>query len=109
MQIPIIDFRPWSESSSLDERQQVAHELVEACHSTGFVYLKNYGIALSMVDEAFTWSKKFYELKEEDRASAAHPPGSLIYRGYSKLGLETVQPVEGEKLEGVPDFTVSAS
>ncbi|KAG4438374.1 hypothetical protein IFR05_006136 [Cadophora sp. M221] len=107
MQIPIIDFKPWSELSSPKERLQVAHELVEACHSTGFVYIKNYGIPASMVDEAFKWSKKFYDLKEEDRASAAHPHGSMIYRGYSKLGHETVQAIEGEKFEGVPDFTES--
>ena len=61
----------------------------------------------SVVEEAFAWRKKFYGLKEEDRASAAHPPGSIIYRGYSKLGHEVVQAIEGEKLEGVPDYTVS--
>ncbi len=106
MQIPIIDFRPWIETGSPDKRLKVARELVEACHSTGFVYLTNYGIPASIVEEAFAWNKKFFDLKEEDRASAAHPPDSLSYRGYSKLGHETVQPQEGEKLDGVPDYTV---
>ncbi|KAG4437466.1 hypothetical protein IFR05_007048 [Cadophora sp. M221] len=60
MQIPIIDFAPWTEPSSPEERQKVAHDLVEACHKTGFVYIENYGITAPMVDEAFAWSKKFY-------------------------------------------------
>lgn len=107
MQIPVINFEPWTAPSSAQQRLDVAHELVEACHSTGFVYITNFGIPESVVEEAFAWSKKFYALKEEDRASAAHPPGSMIYRGYSKLGHEVVQAVEGEKFEGVPDYTVS--
>ncbi|KAL2075851.1 hypothetical protein VTL71DRAFT_794 [Oculimacula yallundae] len=107
MHIPIIDFKPWSEYSSLEDRRRVAHELVEACHTTGFVYIKNSGLQASIIDEAFAWSKKFFELKEKDRASAAHPEGSMIFRGYSKLGHETLQAIEGGKLEGVPDYTES--
>ncbi|KAK0125676.1 hypothetical protein ONS95_000320 [Cadophora gregata] len=107
MQIPIINFESWTGSSSPQKRLEVAHELVEACHSTGFVYITNFGIPASVVEEAFVWSKKFYALREENRASAAHPPGSMIYRGYSKLGHEVVQAIEGEKLEGVPDYTES--
>jgi len=109
MHIPIIDFEAWTAPSSAQQRLDVAHELVEACHNTGFIYITNFGIPKSVVEEAFAWSKKFYALKEEDRASAAHPPGSMIYRGYSKLGHEVVQAIEGEKFEGVPDITVSVT
>ncbi|KAK2627770.1 hypothetical protein QTJ16_002416 [Diplocarpon rosae] len=107
MHIHTVDLKPWTEVSAPDSRLKAARELVGACHTTGFVYIKNYGILASLLEEAFSWSKKFYDLGEHERSSAAHPPGSLIYRGYSKLGHETVQPIDGEKLAGVPDYTES--
>lgn len=107
MQIPIIDLAAWITSTDPSARLFAAQELVLACHTTGFVYLKNYGISHSRVAEAFTWSKKFYALPESQKAQASHPPDSQIFRGYSKLGHETVQPIDGEKIEGVPDFTES--
>ncbi|KUJ21634.1 oxidoreductase-like protein [Mollisia scopiformis] len=105
--LPIIDLSPFLSSSSTPEsRLKTAKELVQACHSTGFVYITNYGISQALLDEAFSWSKKFYSLSDEEKSYAAHPPDSKLFRGWSKVGHEMIPPLEGEKKEGVMDFTL---
>lgn len=106
-QIPIIDFSTWTTGDQpLPLRLKVGKDLVEACHNTGFVYIKNHGLSESLLTEAFTWSKKFFSLSEQEKALAAHPPGSEIFRGYSRIGHETVPPHEEDKIEGVIDYNV---
>ena len=106
-QIPVIDFKPWVGIATREDRLKVAIELVEGCHNTGFVYITNHGISPELLSEAFAWNKKFFDLDEEKKAQAAHPPDSMIFRGYSKIGLEMIPPREEEKVEGVLDFNVS--
>lgn len=92
--IPIVDFGPWNDkTSSSAERAAVAEELVAACRDIGFVYIVNHGIPQKLVDETFSWSKKFFDLKEEDKMQAPHPPGYEVHRGYSWPGLEKVSQV----------------
>lgn len=106
-QIHIIDFKPWVDQEPREARLKVAKELVEAGHTLGFVYISNHGISEELVAEAFSWSKRFFDLKEEKKAQAANPPGSDVFRGWSKIGHETVPPHEEDKLEGVIDYNVS--
>ena len=107
--LPIIDFRAWTEGSPKEDRLKVAQDLVEACHIAGFCYIRNHGISEALLAEAFGWSRKFYNLKEEEKAQAAHPPGSDIFRGYSKIGHESLPPSEdGEKKEGILDYNVGS-
>jgi isopenicillin N synthase-like dioxygenase len=105
--IAIVDFQPWVDQESREARLKIAKELVEASHDTGFVYIRNHGISEALLEEAFSWNKKFFALDDSKKAQAAHPPGSDAFRGYSKVGHETVPPHEEDKLEGVLDYNVS--
>lgn len=71
--LPIIDFGKWK--GSAEERQQVAEELADACRHVGFVYIINHGVEDELLDEAFGWSKKLFDLPEEKKMLAPHPPG----------------------------------
>jgi isopenicillin N synthase-like dioxygenase len=88
--IPIVDFARWNFTTSIGERRLVAQELVEACRRVGFVYVVNHGVTSELVAEAFYWSKKLFDLKQEEKLLAPHPDGHAVHRGYSWPGLEKV-------------------
>lgn len=90
--IPIVDFAQWSND---EQRQHIAQKLVDACRDVGFVYIVNHGVPESLLDEAFTWSKKLFDLSHEEKMLALHPPGPDVHRGYSYPGLEKVSQVYG--------------
>lgn len=76
--LPVIDFNRWYQGS-LEEKKKVAGDLVEACRLVGFVYIINHGVAPDLLDEAFGWSKKLFDLSEEKKMLAPHPPGEHPY------------------------------
>ena len=73
--IPVIDFGKWE--SGGEGRIQIAKTLAEACRRVGFVYVVNHGVDDELLDEAFAWSKKLFDLPEEKKMLAPHPPGML--------------------------------
>ncbi|OQE20802.1 hypothetical protein PENFLA_c016G02657 [Penicillium flavigenum] len=85
--IPVVDFAGWNTESS---RQQIAQDIVAACKNVGFVYIVNHSLPESMLDEAFSWSKLFFELPQDEKLKAPHPEGWAVHRGYSWPGLEKV-------------------
>ncbi|CAG8906697.1 unnamed protein product [Penicillium egyptiacum] len=85
--IPVVDFAGWNTESS---RQQIAQDIVAACKKVGFVYIANHSLPESMLDEAFNWSKLFFELPQDEKLKAPHPEGWAVHRGYSWPGLEKV-------------------
>jgi len=111
-QIPIIDFSKWTGASTSEERLTVARKLSEACHNFGFVFIINHGISPELLEEAFGWSKRLFNLKTEEKMLAPHPDGPTVHRGYSWPGLEKVSQVVsddlevGEKLREVMDCKV---
>lgn len=60
--LPVIDFSPYTNNASLDERQRVARSLRAACTDTGFFYLANHGITQAELDLAHAWGHVFFEL-----------------------------------------------
>ncbi|KAH8892197.1 Clavaminate synthase-like protein [Thozetella sp. PMI_491] len=97
--IPVIDFGKWHQGSS-EERLKVAKELADACRRVGFVYIINHGVQDGLLEEAFGWSKKLFDLPEEKKMLAPHPPGPNVHRGYSWPGLEKVsQYIHKEDME----------
>lgn len=114
MQIPVVDFSQWYNSPDASSRQQVAHALVKACQDVGFVYIVNHSLPGSVLDEAFDWMRRFFELSREDKMRAPHPEGWAVHRGYSWPGLEKVSQVMSteddedarKKLREVPDVKV---
>ncbi|KAJ5779446.1 Oxoglutarate/iron-dependent dioxygenase [Penicillium paradoxum] len=85
--IPVVDFAGWNTESG---RQRIAQEIVTACKNVGFVHIVNHSLPESMLDEAFNWSKRFFELPQDEKLKAPHPKGWAIHRGYSWPGLEKV-------------------
>lgn len=108
--IPVVDFA-WNSEAG---RQRVAQELITACKTVGFVYIVNHSLPESMLDEAFHWSRSFFDLPQEVKLKAPHPEGWAVHRGYSWPGLEKVsQAMSGdgldkEQLREIPDFKVRA-
>lgn len=86
--IPIIDFLTWTTpfNASPEDRLETARELVEACHTYGFVYIKNHGISPELVAEAFETSKKFFDLPTDKKKLAANACVGT-FRGYTWPGL----------------------
>lgn len=72
--IPVIDFSVWLKGESEDKRK-VAQELANACRTVGFVYVVNHGLDDDLLDEAFAWSKKLFDLPTDKKMLAPHPPG----------------------------------
>ncbi|CAN8099763.1 unnamed protein product [Discula destructiva] len=87
--LPVIDFSRWLQGSP-DDKKNVAHDLAEACRRVGFVYVTNHGVPAGLLDDAFRWSKALFDLPQEHKMLAPHPPGPNVHRGYSWPGLEKV-------------------
>ncbi|OTA70564.1 thymine dioxygenase [Hypoxylon sp. EC38] len=87
--IPVIDFTAWS-TGSIDDKKCIARQLTDACRRVGFVYIANHGVPSTLLGEAFSWSKRLFDLPEEKKMLAPHPPGPFVRRGYSWPGLEKV-------------------
>jgi len=71
-------------------RLTAAHALVEALHALGFVKIKGHGLTTQEVREAFTWTKRLFDLPTTEKMKAPRPPGNMPHRGYSGLGQEKV-------------------
>ncbi len=61
LEIPVIDFAPFV-SGDADSQHAVASQIYQACHEIGFMYLKNPGIAHTLIDRAFTQTQQFFAL-----------------------------------------------
>jgi isopenicillin N synthase-like dioxygenase len=115
VEIPVVDFANWKPESTSEERKKVAEEIVDACKSVGFLCIVNHGISPERLSEAFSWSKKFFDLSDEQKLRAPHPDGSAVHRGYSWPGLEKVSdvlsakddPELAKKLREVTDYKVN--
>ncbi|TVY17061.1 putative iron/ascorbate oxidoreductase [Lachnellula arida] len=104
--IPIINLSPLtsspaspSQSPPTSAHLELSRTLVQACHSTGFVYITGHGIPASLIHEAFSYSRAFFALAEEQKALVARRDGSKVFRGWSAVGREQVG--------GVVDWTES--
>jgi len=113
IRLPVVDFAKWTSGSSREEQLEVAKELSDACHNVGFVFIINHGISPELLQDAFGWSKRLFDLALEEKMMAPHPDGPTVHRGYSWPGLEKVSQVisedleVGEKLRAVVDCKVS--
>lgn len=117
LSLPIVDLSSWFKpESTAEQRRDAAKELADACKSVGFVYIVNHGVSPELLQEAFSWSKRLFDLPTEDKKLAPHPDGPAVHRGYSWPGLEKVSQVmmeDGsedkdamEKLRAVTDCKV---
>ena len=117
--IPIVDLSAFTFSTEYTHAQQeAARDLVKACQNLGFSYIVGHGVSDSLLLEAFSWSKKLFDLQHADKMKAPHPAGAMPHRGYSHPGLEKVYSKEersdagakesnGDSLRKIMDFKVS--
>lgn len=89
--LPVIDFSRWLKGSP-EEKKAVAKDLAEACRGVGFVYIVNHGVTPELLDEAFSWSKKLFDLPEEKKMLAPHPPGK-VFGAFSGRLTRTYSPI----------------
>ena len=59
--IPVIDLSP-SFSGDPDKVDAVAREIHKACREMGFFYISHHGIDQTLIDAAFEWAARFYDL-----------------------------------------------
>ncbi|KAJ5780432.1 oxidoreductase 2OG-Fe(II) oxygenase family [Penicillium paradoxum] len=100
--IPVIDFRILS-AGTPQERKDALEQLDDALKSYGFVYLSNHSVGQAMVDEAMSWSRRFFSLPINVKKMIAHPRKASDHRGYVSAGTGIVtqgiwDPTEIEKL-----------
>ncbi|KAM3079194.1 hypothetical protein ACMFMF_004120 [Clarireedia jacksonii] len=112
--VPTIDFSPWfAPTSTPSERLAVAKSLVSAFRTVGFAQIINHHVPSSLLAEAFSITKKLFDLSPEEKALAPHPPGPTVHRGYSHPGLEKIHQGFGadkemvDKLREVVDWKES--
>ncbi|KAK4701978.1 hypothetical protein P7C70_g4245, partial [Phenoliferia sp. Uapishka_3] len=111
--IPIIDFTNFEA-----HEERTGEELYEACRDVGFVYLKGC-FDEERIKEMCDWvrrsgdrtcsfkqdadgtahnlvlqSNKFFDLPEDVKQKAPHPPEGWKHRGYSGVGLEQISKVD---------------
>ena len=86
--IPVIDFSAFRIGSEAS-KQRTATEILDGFTSSGFIYLSNTSIPPQTVSNVFKWSKKFFDLPQEEKLKLAwETPESN--RGYVAPGREKV-------------------
>ena len=86
--IPIVDFGQFLTGTAAD-KVACAKDILQGFTYSGFIYLSNHGISKNAVDNAFSWSKRFFELSMEEKKKLAwETPESN--RGYVSPGREKV-------------------
>lgn len=94
--LAVVDFSGWMKGTNT-ERKAIANKLVQACQDIGFCYITNHDISPEYLTQAFEWSKKLFDLKQEEKMLAPHPDGFAVHRGYSWPGLEKVSNAMGDE------------
>ena len=81
--IPIIDFAPMLGDDAAAKRA-LAAELRAACTEIGFFYIKNHGVAQSLIDDTFAQCPRFFGLPLDEKM-AMHVRTSVNNSGYTPL------------------------
>ena len=83
--IPIIDFMSYL-NGDFDEKLKVSKEILAAIKTYGFVYLKNYGISKSVIENMFNLSKEFFKLPIDVKQLVKKSP--VTFCGYDQIEVE---------------------
>jgi len=86
--IPVIDLAP-SFSEDFDARKAVAWEIHKTARDTGFFYIKNHGVAQSLMDQQLDLAREFFSLPLEEKLKT-DARNSPCTRGYETPGLQTL-------------------
>ncbi|KAI9757822.1 MAG: hypothetical protein M1815_006126 [Lichina confinis] len=95
MELPVVDISPFLQTdkteSSADAKKDCAKTLFDACHDTGFLYLKDHGIPSAITDEVLALARSFFlHASEEEKMSIARLDAGVddgdSARGWQRLG-----------------------
>lgn len=87
--IPLIDFAPMTAMDGVARRPMLA-SLRAALEVHGFMYLRNHGVAQSLVDVVFAQSRQFFSLPAEVK-NRARPLEKGSTRGYEGVGVQALE------------------
>lgn len=89
-QIPIIDFSAFVQDDDTAQ-QSVAHQIYQACHEIGFMYLKNTGISSTLIQQLLTQSQHFFGLPLDVKNQLSWS-SEYSNRGYIGMERERLDP-----------------
>ena len=92
-EIPVIDISPIF-SSSLDDRKAAAAQIHAAASGSGFFYVKNHGVPLTDIDEAYRAALDFFRQPHAVKIKADATTGPFD-SGYRGPNTQQVNPDEG--------------
>ncbi len=102
LKIPVIDLGPCREGGAT-EWQETARAMDEACRTIGFYFVRNHGVAQSLIDRVFEECARFHSLPLEQKL-AVRATGKIV--GYLPLGGQTQRTsVHGQSV--APDRSAS--
>jgi len=86
-QVRVIDFNQFLQGSS-KERQLIADQIHLAFQETGFMYLKNYSVDQSLIENSFSNSRKFFNLSLDQKKQLSWSDDTNYYEKSGYVGLE---------------------
>lgn len=95
--LPIIDISPFLHRSSTSlERAECARTIYDACHNTGFFYLKNHGLPTAQTDQILELARSFFlSASDEEKSSIARQDAGVGdgdgARGWQRVGENVTQ------------------
>ncbi|ESW80607.1 2OG-Fe(II) oxygenase [Mesorhizobium sp. LSJC269B00] len=99
--IPLVDIAPLLDGSN---KQMVAKEIRWALSNTGFMYVKNHGIAQDFVDSVFDVSRRFFDLPMSQKMTLHISKSDVALRGYIEPFGENTDPGKTKDLKECFDF-----
>ncbi|KAI1183230.1 hypothetical protein F5B17DRAFT_443600 [Nemania serpens] len=87
--IPTLDMSHFPAGNE-QQRRRFADGLLAGLIDTGFVKIVNHGLDKKKLDEAFAWSKKFFDQSAEEKDKVANETGPKPVHGYSGVSVEYV-------------------
>jgi len=88
--IPLLDFAPFPSPADDVVRKQMLMTLRSALETYGFMYLRNHGVAQSLIDAVFAQSRQFFSLPPEVK-NRAKPKEQGSTRGYEGVGVQALE------------------
>lgn len=88
-EVPVVDIGPLVDGT---DPEKVAREIGHVCETVGFLYVRNHGIPRSLIDDAYSLAKQFFDrpFEEKNRLNIVNSGPTL--RGYIPTFAENVDP-----------------
>lgn len=102
-EIPMIDISALVDGT---DPEGVARKIGKACEEIGFFYVKNHGIAQSLIDQMYKATKEFFDLPLESKQRLNVANSGLTLRGYIPPYAENADPKNTRDFKEAFDYGV---